>query len=81
MIDHIEGSLEIEEDHMCDPTGLQKGVEDGSIDTSRVMAAKACLGRLYLRPATSIEAAEEQTFEGFAEHSDQCDRPDIVRVL
>ena len=70
MIDHVKGSLEIEEDYIYDSTGLQKGVEDGSIDTSRVMATEACLGRLYLRLATSIEAAEEQTFEDFAEHSD-----------
>ena len=81
MIDHIEGSLKIEEDYMCDLTGLQKGVEDSSIDISRVMAAKACLGKLYLRPATSIEVVEEQTFEGFIEHSDQYNRPNIVRVL
>jgi hypothetical protein len=66
---------------MCDSTGLQKCVEDSSVDTSRVMAAEACLGRLYPRLATSIEAAEEQTFEDFAEYSDQCDGPDVIRIL
>ena len=70
MIDHIKSSLKVEEDHMCDPIGLQKSVEDSSINTSRVMAIEAYLGRLYPYLTPRVEAVEEQTFEDFVEHSD-----------
>jgi hypothetical protein len=59
MIDNVEGSFEVEEDHVCDSTGLEKGVKDGSVNASRVMATEPGLRRLHSRLATGVEAAEE----------------------
>lgn len=56
-------------------------MDDCSVNKSRVVAAEAYLGQLHPRLATSIEAAEEQTFEDFAKHSDQCDRSNIVCIF
>jgi hypothetical protein len=52
MIDNVEGSFEVEEDHVCDSTGLEKGVKDGSVNASRVMATEPGLRRLHSRLAT-----------------------------
>jgi hypothetical protein len=59
MIDNVEGSFKVEEDYVCDSTGLEKGVKDGSINASRVIAIEPSLRRLHSRLAIRVEAVEE----------------------